>query len=292
MFPGKSLPAQLPTSRRLVLWLVLIFPLAGFAPLEVLFAPTAEPWPRWERQDPDSTATIDFSAWDALLKRHVRASPDGINRIGYGAFGDDDTLMLEKVVAELASLPVGRYNRDEQLAYWINLYNAVTLKVVLDHFPVASIRDIDISPGLFADGPWDRELVTVEGQALSLNDIEHRILRPLWRDPRQHYAVNCASLGCPSLARDAYEGRHIDAMLEMAARAYVNDPRGVLLTGDRVSVSKIYVWFREDFGGSSAAVLKHLKRYAAPALAERLEAIDEIGGSHYDWRLNAVTSPP
>lgn len=269
----------------------LVLPLSGFTSVEKLFAPSADPWPRWEKHNPGSTAKIDFSAWDTLLKRYVRPGADGVNRVDYAAFGRSDKATLSKVIRDLSSLPISTYNRGEQFAYWVNLYNAVTVQVILDHHPVESIRDVDISPGLFSDGPWGRELVTVEGEALSLNDIEHRILRPVWRDPRIHYAVNCASIGCPNLATQAYEAERLEVMLEAAAKAYINDPRGVSISGKKVTVSKIYDWFQEDFGGSTRSVLAHLKRYAAPALAERLEAIGDIDDARYDWSLNGTGRP-
>ncbi len=275
-------------SRRALLAAALILPLSGFTSVEKLFAPSADLWPRWEKHDPNSTAKIDFSAWDALLKRYVRPGSDGVNRVDYVAFRQSDKATLDKLIRDLTGLPISRYNRGEQFAYWVNLYNAVTVQVILEHFPVESIRDVDISPGLFADGPWGRELVSVEGEELSLNDIEHRILRPVWRDPRIHYAVNCASIGCPNLATEAYEAGRLEAMLENAARAYINDPRGVSISGKKVTVSKIYDWFQEDFGGSTRSVLAHLKRYAAPALAERLEVIGDIEDTRYDWSLNGT----
>jgi hypothetical protein len=274
--------------RRLVLLLFLILPLGGFTSTERLFAPSADLWPRWERHDPTSRESLDFAAWDALLRRVVVSGGDGINRVDYRSLATTDAETLAGIVTDLAAVQISAYNRDQQLAYWINLYNAVTLQVVVRHYPVASIRDIDISPGWFADGPWDAEVVTVEGEALTLNDIEHRILRPIWRDPRVHYAVNCASLGCPNLAREAYRGEDIDRRLDAAARAYINDPRGVSLAGGRVVVSKIYDWFLEDFGGSTEGLLAHLRRYAAPELSARLAEAGDIDGTAYDWALNDV----
>lgn len=291
MSTGKILLLTVGAAKRAVLSLVLIVPLTGFTSVENLFAPSADLWPRWERHDAGNQTRIDFFAWDALLKRFVRSSQDGVNRVDYAAFGKSGKTALDKVITDLTALPISAYARDEQFAYWVNLYNAVTLKVILDHYPVETIRDVDISPGLFADGPWDKDLVSVEGESLSLNDIEHRILRPIWQDPRIHYAVNCASIGCPNLAIDAYDGAMLEVMLDAAARAYINDPRGVTITNRKVTVSKIYDWFQEDFGGSTQSVLAHLKRYAAPALAERLNSINDIQGTDYDWTLNDTASP-
>jgi Protein of unknown function, DUF547 len=263
--------------------------------LEAWFAPSAKLWPKWQAQDALSTTKVDHSAWDGLLKLYLRPGADGINRVAYGEVDGAGRQALAGYLDRLQQVAVDKLARAEQLAFWINLYNAATVKVVLDHYPVRSIRDIDISPGLFADGPWDKRLVRVGGEDLTLNDIEHRILRPIWRDPRIHYAVNCASLGCPNLATDAFRGDTADAMLDAAARGYVNHPRGVQDQGGRIIVSKIYLWYGEDFGGSDAAILDHLRRYAAPELRAALQGKSRIDGYEYDWRLNdavgAAASP-
>lgn len=266
--------------------LVTLAFLPGFGTIERLFAPSANLWPRWERNDPNSRESIDHTPWDNLLSRHVRTSDQGVNLVDYHGFSTGDRTMLADYITILSGVPISQFNRDQQLAYWVNLYNALTVRVVLDHYPVESIRDIDISPGLFATGPWDKKLISIEGENLTLNDIEHRIMRPIWRDPRIHYVVNCASIGCPNLRDRAYSGTEIDTALDRAATAYVNDPRGVSVVDGKVSVSKIYDWFIEDFGGSEGMVLRHLQRYAAPELAARLEAIGKLSDVHYDWSIN------
>ena len=197
-----------------------------------------------------------------------------------------DRVALSRYTATLAALPIDDYSRAEQMAYWINLYNALTVQVVLTHYPVDSIRDIDVSPGLFSDGPWDRPLLTVAGEDLTLNDIEHRILRPIWRDPRIHYAVNCASVGCPNLQPVPYTGSNLEALLEGAARAYVNSPRGVRVGRYGLIVSSIYVWFQDDFGTRDDDVIDHLARYAEPELAAELRRVGKLADHSYDWSLN------
>jgi len=262
----------------------LLFPLAAALALSTpAFAvDLAQHFARHARQ---STETVDHAAWDRLLARYLKTDRTGLNRLDYRRFkaaGRDD---LRAYLDRLQGVAVTRLNRSEQFAYWVNLYNAKTVDVVLARYPVGSIRDINIS-GLFATGPWGSKVVRVEGLDLSLDDVEHRILRPLWRDPRIHYAVNCASIGCPNLARTAYTGAALEAMLDAAARDYVNSPRGVSVQDGAVTVSRIYSWYVDDFGGRDASVLAHLRRYAAPALAQRLRSITRIGGYDYDWRLN------
>ncbi|SEA81124.1 DUF547 domain-containing protein [Rubrimonas cliftonensis] len=258
---------------------------AAVGGVERALAPDAKLWERWTAHDPASPLTVDHGPWDALLRRHLVDAP-GVNRVRYAAFTAADRAALDAYLAALQATPVDRLARPEQMAFWINLYNALTVDVVLEHHPVASIRDIDISPGLVADGPWGAKLAKVAGERLSLNDIEHRILRPIWRDARIHYAVNCAAVGCPDLRARAWTAAGLDAALDAAARSYVNDPRGVRAEAGRLVVSKIYDWFHEDFGGTDAALLAHLIRYAEPALAEALRGRTRIDDAEYDWALN------
>lgn len=271
---------------RFVLGIAAFVLCTGFGSGERLFAPSADLWKRWQGHDSASTAVVDHGLWNRLLKKLLVPGRDGLNLFRYGAASQADRRDLDGYVASLAALPVSTYNRAEQMAYWINFYNALTVKVVLDHYPVKSIRDIDISPGFFSDGPWNKKLVTVEGEKISLNDIEHRILRPIWDDNRIHYAVNCASIGCPNLQVKAYEGASLDAMLDTAARSYINSPRGVAITSGDITVSKIYDWFIGDFGHDEKSVLAHLIKYAAPGLRKQLAAIGKIDDVAYDWKLN------
>lgn len=250
-------------------------------------APKAEAWPRWEAHHVGSPVRVDHGPWDAFLQKYVVADhPSGIHRVRYAEVGMASKQALEEYLEALQGAPVSELDRAEQLAYWINLYNALTVKVILDHYPVASIRRIDISPGWFADGPWGARLLTVEGEELSLDDIEHRILRPLWKDPRLHYAVNCASLGCPNLQPEAFTAENAQRLLELGARQYVNHPRGARLEGGMLLVSSIYDWFEADFGGSREGVLAHLRRYAEGDLARGLEGFAGKLKHAYDWSLN------
>ena len=257
------------------------------AQAQLFGAPEADLWPRWQARDPASTATIDHTAWSGLLTRHVRSFDDGVNRVDYRALAGERAI-LDDYVRALAAVPIGQYNGNEQFAYWVNLYNAVTVQVILDHYPVDSIREIDISPGWFANGPWGAKLVEVEREALSLDDIEHRILRPIWQDNRVHYAVNCAAIGCPNLRRQAFTAAALETMLEAGAGDYVNDPRGATVRDGRLVASSIYTWFQEDFGASETGVIRHLRSHARPALAERLDGVTRIADHAYDWALNDV----
>jgi hypothetical protein len=260
--------------------------LAGATALPAAAAPEADLWPRWQAHDPDATATIDHTAWGDFLDDYLVVRDDGANLVRYASVSEADRRALDSYLDKLSGIQISRYSRPVQFAYWVNLYNALTIEVVLDHYPVDSIRDIDISPGWFSSGPWGAELVEVEGTALTLNDIEHRILRPIWQDPRIHYAVNCASIGCPDLRPEPYAAETLDRQLDAAARGYVNDPRGAELMDGALTVSKIYTWYQEDFENSDAGVIRHLRQHADAELRATLDGISDIADSRYDWSLN------
>ena len=249
-------------------------------------APEAVLWERWQAHDPNSNAAIDHSLWGDLLERYLITGTDGINRFAYGDVTDADREVLKAYLQLLADTPISSFNRSEQMAYWINLYNALTVEVILDHYPTESIRDIDISPGLFSDGPWGKKLLTIENEKVALDDIEHQILRPIWRDPRIHYAVNCASLGCPNLQPAPFDAGMLDRQLDEAAIDFVNHQRAVDIRDGEIVVSSIYRWFRDDFGREDQEIIAHLKAYATPDLAMKLENFSSIGDDAYDWRLN------
>ncbi|MGQ0457314.1 MAG: DUF547 domain-containing protein [Hyphomicrobium sp.] len=236
-----------------------------------------------------SAATVDHGAWSALLKTFVVASPDGVNRVRYGAFKRVGHAALKTYVASLERTDVLALDRAEQFAFWANLYNAKTIDVVLDAYPVRSIKDISLGGGLIAavtGGPWKAKVTRVSGVELSLDDIEHQILRPVFADPRVHYAVNCASIGCPNLMPDAFTGAKLEAQLDTGARAYVNHQRGVAVRGGDVAASSIYDWFAKDFLSAPGGVLGHVRAHANPGLKQKLKSITAISSYYYDWSLN------
>jgi hypothetical protein len=263
---------------------------AVLACASALAAPRAEPWDRWTAYDPVSTRQIDHAEWDAFLTRYLRIGSDGVHRVAYGEVTAADRARLAAYIDHLAALPIREYDRAEQMAYWINLYNALIVLLVVDHYPIASIRDIGTAPTAARAGPWTRKLVEVDGVALSLDDIEHRILRPIWRDPRLHYALACGAVGCANLQPEPFEAERLDRQLSEAAMAYVNDPRCITIADDRLGLSSIYRWYREDFGPTDRDVINHLMAYAEPELAMRLQKFDRITDDGFDWRLNDAAS--
>lgn len=243
-----------------------------------------------------SKGGVSDKAYANLLKKYVQEGrPGEPNRVDYAGLTNTpkDRRALETYVQALADSTPSALSKDAQFAFWANLYNALTIKVVLDYYPVSSIRKINISPGLFAKGPWGKPLIHVEGRNVSLDDIEHKILRPGWKDPRVHYALNCASYGCPSLPRKPFAAKTLETQLEAAARDFINSPRGARIEEGRLVLSNIYDWYGRDFiqddtASSDVNVISHLQDYADKELAAALKGRTKINRYEYIWALNDV----
>ena len=285
-------PIRIITERgRSCLWIAVSLLVAMLVAVAA-HAQSAKLIPAWDASDENSVARIDHSAWQEILNDYLRIHDSGVNRFDYGALKAHagDFAKLASYLASLQSLDPRDYSRAEQKAYWINFYNALTVQVVADAYPVKSIKDISESLlgslGIFG-GPWDDVHAKVAGRDLTLNNIEHGILRPIWRDNRIHYAVNCASYGCPNLCPTAFTADNAEELLEAGARAYVNHPRGVeFMDDDFIVISSIYKWYAADFGGTEKSVIEHLVTYADKALATRLRKFAGSVDYEYDWSLN------
>ena len=255
-------------------------------PASTSAAPNKRYWPRWSETDSESLARIDHAPWDLFISRYFKVVRENTTLVDYGAVSDDDRDNLRRYIERLSDAPISQYNPEQQKAFWINLFNALIVDVILQHYPVSSIRDIDISPGILQVGPWGRKLTVVEDVPLSLDDIEHRILRPRWRDPRIHYVLNSGARGALALPLRAMTADTLESQLEEAARRFVNHPESLSFGFRGLRVSSIYAWYERDFGFGEKGVLDHLRRYANPRLAERLANINSIASDSYDWRLN------
>jgi hypothetical protein len=248
--------------------------------------PDSEAWERWRPAADTATVSVDHSPWGVLLATYlVTDHPSGINRFDYASVSHADRQRLVDYLGSMARLTVSELTPAQQQAYWVNLYNALTVQLILDHPEVSSIRQI--KDGFFSIGPWGRDIIEVGGEVLTLDDIEHRILRPLFQDPRVHFAVNCASLGCPNLQAEPFTAENLDTLYESAARAFINHPRGANIDGEQLTLSSIFKWFKDDFGDSRSERLAWLAAYAKPELAEQLRGWDGRVRYAYDWDLNA-----
>lgn len=233
-----------------------------------------------------STAVVDHSDYDAVLKAHVKPHADGVNRVDFASLKRDGSERISRYVARLETIDPAQLPRNEFIAYWINLYNAKTIEIVLSRYPLRSIREISLpdangSPG---DGPWSAPTLRVKDTKLSLDDIEKKILMPLFADFRLHYALNCLSIGCPELRAAAYTSGRLDAELDEAATSFINHKRGITIEPGRVQASSLFEWYASELG-SFADVVAHMRKYARPQLSAKLAELKQIDAYDYDWAL-------
>jgi len=225
----------------------------------------------------ENSQTQDHSIYAELLEKYVQ---NGV--VDYAGFQKDETT-LDQYLSILESTDVKALDRDGQMAFYINAYNAWTIKLILSGYPgVESIKDL----GGFFSSPWKKEFVRINGKKVSLDHIEHDILRPEYEDPRIHFAVNCASKGCPPLIPEPYDGIHLDEQLDRSAKAFINDPEKNYLDDNKLYVSKIFRWFSEDFNDDVIGFF--LKNAEDPLKKQLLARKDKIKVKYldYDWSLN------
>ncbi|MDP2780096.1 DUF547 domain-containing protein [Devosia sp.] len=235
----------------------------------------------------------DHPQWTALLSRHVTwVKPGFASQVDYQGLQQDQA-ELERYLAVLSSVQRQQYdswNRDQRLAFLINAYNAFTLKLVTEHYPLDSIKEIG---GLFAS-PWNQAFIPLFGQTLTLNQIEHSMIREPgeFDEPRIHFAVNCASIGCPALRPEAFVASALDAQLQDSQRRFLSDRSRNRFdaAGDHFRVSKIFDWYADDFAKQSGSLQAYLQKQATLlATAEQLEQAQRTGKVEfldYDWSLN------
>lgn len=222
---------------------------------------------------------IAHALWDSLLQEHV--SPEG--KVDYYGF-QRDSVRLNKYLAALGSAHPNdkNWSSDERLAYWINAYNAFTIKIMVDNYPVKSIKDI--KNGIpFVNTVWDIKFINIEGQNYDLNNIEHGIIRERFKEPRIHFAVNCASVSCPSLRNEAFVADKLEQQLNEQALYFINDKSKNSIGGpDQAGLSKIFSWFSGDFKATHSSVIDFINQYSEVKLSPEAK----ITYLDYDWNAN------
>jgi hypothetical protein len=225
----------------------------------------------------ESLPAVDHSIYGELLDRYNR---DGW--VDYAGFKREEH-RLNDYLAILAEVDPAALPQSEQFAFYVNAYNAWTIKLILTGYPgLTSIKDL----GSLFKSPWKKKFVRLNSQTVTLDHIEHDILRPRFKDPRVHFAINCASKGCPPLLGQPFTGDRLDQQLDLAARRFINDTRFNRLEENTLYVSRIFKWFGEDFDHD---IIGFFRRYAEGGLKKRLDAVKAgIGISYldYDWSLN------
>ncbi len=217
---------------------------------------------------PTAPSIPDHAPWNAMLQAHV--SEAGV--VNYAALKKKEDQLDAYLASLAADAPTGEWPRKAAMAYWINAYNAFTVKLILKNYPVQKITDLD------GGDPWKVKWITLGGKSYSLNNIEHDILRPKYQDARIHFAVNCAAKSCPPLPNQAFTVDNLDSMLQANARKFIRNGQYNQTSGEQILVSKIFDWYKEDFGD----LRSYLNKYLASPLPEGAE----IRFKDYDWALN------
>ncbi len=219
----------------------------------------------------------DHSIYASLLGKHVNQG-----RVDYRGFKTDESV-LDQYLKRLEETATKDLSRDEQFAFYINAYNAWTIKLILSGYPgIQSIKDL----GSLWGSPWKKKICRIDGDVITLDDIEHEILRPRFQDPRVHFAINCAALSCPPLISEPYQGDILEQQLDRSARAFINNPHRNYFKDNTLYVSKIFKWFAEDFHRD---IIGFFLRYAEENLKRELQAAKsriKIKYLLYDWSLN------
>jgi hypothetical protein len=225
----------------------------------------------------------DSAPWSELLARYV--TPSGVRYAAWQASGKDRMVLREWLAAMQSAdpgTPAGPpAARSEALAFWINLYNAATIELVLEAYPIASLRDLADA----RTSPWQRPVATVGGRELSLDAIENEVIRPGFREPRIHFALNCAARSCPPLRPEAYTGPQLDTQLEAQTRAFLADPTHTRFDGRRLTLSRIFEWYGEDFAGEGA-IVRWVRPWISALAALPADRDVDVHFGEYDWALN------
>ncbi|MFT4660112.1 MAG: hypothetical protein ACI8XB_000370 [Patiriisocius sp.] len=207
-------------------------------------------------------------AWSALLKANVTS----IGNVDYqGISGDERFEQYLNLL--MSSHPDDTWTKNERMAFWINAYNAFTVKLINDNWPVKSIKDIS--------NPWGKSFIQIENATYSLEDIEHKILRKKFDDPRIHFAINCASVSCPKLQNYAFIDVKLNAQLEESAVEFMNDPVRNVVTKDNAQISKIFDWFKGDFT-KNGSLKAYINKYSKIKVSEE----GKLSYMDYNWKLN------
>ncbi|MEO1262528.1 MAG: DUF547 domain-containing protein [Bacteroidota bacterium] len=221
-----------------------------------------------EETKPQNPPALSHQAWDELLKKYVTSS----GKVNYTGF-KGESAKLEGYLKDLQNNPPqSSWSRNKTMAYWINAYNAFTVKLIVDNYPVSSITKLD------GGKPWDRKWISIGGKSYSLNNIENDILRPTYKDARIHFAVNCAAKSCPPLLNRAWTADNLIANFEKQAKSFINNSTFNKVSSSKISVSKIFEWYKEDFGN----LIDYLNKYSS----EKINQNAKVEFMEYNWQLN------
>jgi hypothetical protein len=216
----------------------------------------------------ENPKNTDHSKWNSLLNKNVSSN----GKVNYNGFLKDKK-ELESYLAILSSnIPSKNSSKNAVLAYWINVYNAFTVKLIIDHYPLKSIKDIK--------DPWGKKFFTLENRSYSLEEVEHEILRKM-DEPRIHFAINCASYSCPKLLNEAYTETELEKQLIQVTKGFINDKTKNTITANKIEISKIFDWFSADFK-NNGSLIDFLNKYSSVKINPKAK----ISYKDYNWDLN------
>ncbi len=235
-----------------------------------------------------AAAPPDYKAWGEILSKHY----DPAKGMNYKALKAQDKKALDDLRRQMATVDVQALSRPDQLAYWINLYNISVVSAVVEGYPVESIKDLSTDP-IIRLNVFKKASVQTKKGAISLNDVENTKIRDGFKDPRIHFAINCAAKSCPPIRPEPYTGAQVSQQLDDQARKFLNGPNGVRLEKDGsdlvVHTTKIMDWFGEDFDKWGGGRKEFLIRYVSPDKRKQIEAAAnrvKLDYGDYDWKLN------
>ena len=221
-----------------------------------------------ENNNEVTTTDLDHSAWDDLLKKHVKDNGD----VYYETFKADKNALNDYVTYLSQQIPEKSWSVEEQLAYFINVYNANTIKLIVDNYPLKSIKDIS--------NPWLKNRINIGEEEFSLADIENGILRKM-NEPRIHFAINCASIGCPKLLNEAYTAKNVMDLMEKATEEFINNTAKNEIKANNIKISEIFKWYKNDFT-ENGSVIDYINQYSKT----KINPETEVNYLDYNWNLN------
>ena len=253
--------------------------LLGSAPALTAFAGPKVPLATPAARATVAPAAVDHSAYDKLLKKYV-SSKGLVNYKGLKA----DEKALDQYLAILSkNPPAASWSKPEQMAFWINAYNAYTIRLILDHYPLKSIKDIGSKIKIpFVTTPWAIKFFTIGTEKMSLDNIEHGTLRKKYDDPRIHFALVCASMSCPALRNEAYTAAKLESQLDDQGRDFLNNPAKNNISKSKAQLSKYFDWYKGDWDNNGQSVVKWVNKYSATKIDEKTP----ISYLDYNWNLN------
>lgn len=221
----------------------------------------------------NAALAVNNTQFSKLLNKHVKSS----GLVDYKGFLVDKNELSSYLEQLSKNAPNANWSKNEKISYWINVYNAFTIKLILDNYPLKSILDINEGK------PWDLAFIKIGDKTYSLNHVENEILRKDFSEPRIHFAINCASISCPNLLNQAFEANTLNAQLEKVTKAFVNNPKRNTVANSSVKISKLFDWFKSDFD-TKGGVIPFLNAYTSV----KISSTAKIDYQEYNWNLNGL----